>query len=433
MIGKAPTLTVLASGTEMGTLRQEQGRLSFCYRATWLTSPKNYPLSHSMPLQEAPYPDEIIAPFLWGLLPDNDLVLREWGSRFGTSHRNVFSLLSYVGEECAGAVQFASEERATVLTKGAQATTIDWLSEEELRNRIGELLQNPAAGRRSSDEGQFSLAGAQKKTALYFDASTSRWGVPRGHTPTTHIIKPVINGFEGHVENEHFCLTLASNLDQISAKSEVINLGGHKVLSVTRFDRRTINGRVERIHQEDFCQSAATFPHLKYQSDEGPGPREIVEILRESSTKSAVDVCRFIDALILNWFLCGTDAHAKNYGLLIAENDYRRLAPLYDIASALPYPRIMNPHKVRLAMKVGREYKIKKIGRRQWEETEAQLRVKKGSVIRQIEEMGEKMPVALEQTANQLQEKGISHSIVDQLVSLISKNVETCLDRLVME
>jgi len=43
-----------------------------------------------------------------------------------------------------------------------------------------------------------------------------------------------------------------------------------------------------------------------------------------------------IDALAWNWLIAGTDAHAKNYSLLLAGNDVR-LAPLYDVASALPY------------------------------------------------------------------------------------------------
>ena len=45
---------------------------------------------------------------------------------------------------------------------------------------------------------------------------------------------------------------------------------------------------------------------------------------------------RFADALIWNWIVGGTDAHAKNYSLLLSA-DQVRLAPLYDIASGLPY------------------------------------------------------------------------------------------------
>ena len=51
----------------------------------------------------------------------------------------------------------------------------------------------------------------------------------------------------------------------------------------------------------------------------------------------------------------GTDGHAKNYSLLLA-GDQVRLAPLYDIASALPYGT--HEKKLRLAMKIGDDYRV---------------------------------------------------------------------------
>ena len=51
----------------------------------------------------------------------------------------------------------------------------------------------------------------------------------------------------------------------------------------------------------------------------------------------------------------GTDAHAKNYSLVLAGPEVR-LAPLYDVASALPYETAHQ--KLRLAMKFGSDYKL---------------------------------------------------------------------------
>ena len=58
-----------------------------------------------------------IEAFLWGLLPDNDRVLENWGRRFQVSPRNVFRLITHVGEDCAGAVQFVRPERLEPLQK----------------------------------------------------------------------------------------------------------------------------------------------------------------------------------------------------------------------------------------------------------------------------------------------------------------------------
>jgi serine/threonine-protein kinase HipA len=67
-------------------------------------------------------------------------------------------------------------------------------------------------------------------------------------------------------------------------------------------------------------------------------------------------VWRFIDALAWSWLIAGTDAHAKNYSLLLAGGQIR-LAPLYDVASALPYPG-MHERRLRLAMRVGRDHQV---------------------------------------------------------------------------
>jgi len=48
-------------------------------------------------------------------------------------------------------------------------------------------------------------------------------------------------------------------------------------------------------------------------------------------------VNRFVDALAYNWIIRGTDAHAKNYSVLLSGSQVR-LARLYDIATAsTPY------------------------------------------------------------------------------------------------
>lgn len=64
-------------------------------------------------------------------------------------------------------------------------------------------------------------------------------------------------------------------------------------------------------------------------------------------------VTRFVDALAYNWIIGGTDAHAKNYSLLL-DGEGVLLAPLYDVASILPC-RGFAP-KAKLAMKIGSEY-----------------------------------------------------------------------------
>lgn len=78
-------------------------------------------------------------------------------------------------------------------------------------------------------------------------------------------------------------------------------------------------------------------------------------------------------ALALNWLIGGTDAHAKNYSVLIGSGGRARLAPLYDVASMLPYD--FDFKKLRLAMKIGGKYLINDITLRQWNKLASSVRL----------------------------------------------------------
>ena len=76
------------------------------------------------------------------------------------------------------------------------------------------------------------------------------------------------------------------------------------------------------------CQALGVPPTLKYQRDGGPTPAQIVDLIRNLAGESAgADVERFVRALVGNWVIGGTDAPAKNYGLLL-QGPNSRLTPL---------------------------------------------------------------------------------------------------------
>jgi serine/threonine-protein kinase HipA len=203
---RAAELVALIDGQESGRVAQERdGRYRFTYADAWRRRRDAFPLSVSMPMQLATHGHEPVAAYLWGLLPDNENVLEAWARRDHVSARNPFALLGQVGEDCAGAVQLVPPDRVAELRRPGPAE-IEWLTEAEVAERLRRLREDQTAWRLPRDTGQFSLAGSQRKTALYYDEG--RWGVPSGRTPTTHILKPPIPDFDGHVENEHFCMRL---------------------------------------------------------------------------------------------------------------------------------------------------------------------------------------------------------------------------------
>jgi serine/threonine-protein kinase HipA len=411
-------LFVLADDRVMGVVYQgRDGRLSFTYDPGWQNDPDAFPLSLSMPLAVAQHEHGYVSAFLTGLLPDNETVLARWGQEFGVSRRNAFALLAHVGEDCAGAAQFVRPERLDALFPKPRTRQIQWLTVSDVAARLRALGSDAAAWRLAGDTGQFSLAGAKPKTALLCDGK--RWGVPWGRTPTTHILKPPTPDFDGIVENEHLCLRLAHTLGLVVAESRVERFDDQIAIVLERFDRVINARRIIRIHQEDTCQALGVSPTRKYENEGGPGAREVVELLRNYSSNATEDVATFVDALIFNWLIAGTDAHAKNYALLLGRGGRVRLAPLYDLTSALPYPDTLDPRRIKFAMRIGREYVIRRVGPVHWTDLATMLRLNPEDLRRRVMSMTERTPDAIAEVRREAEEHGLTHPLIPRLETAI--------------
>jgi len=416
-------LTAFAEGLAMGTvIHGKGGRLTFLYSDEWLASPRAYPLSVSLPLAPGQQGQRKIESFLWGLLPDNEIVLGQWARKFHVSPRNVFGLISNVGEDCAGAVQFVRPDRLDAVRAGAEPE-IQWLNEAGVAERLRALRQDQSAWRIARDTGQFSLAGAQPKTALLLQ--NGRWGVPSGRVPTTHILKPPTGEFDGHAENEHFCLELARSFNLPVANSEIRRFEDQIAIVIERYDRVRTGGAIRRVHQEDVCQAMGLLPTRKYQSDGGPGVHEIAELLSTFSTAPVEDTKTFVAAIGFNWLVAGTDAHAKNYALLLGSEARIRLAPLYDLASALPYPG-MRPIGLKLAMKIGGEYGLRNIAARHWRRFAAEAHQNPDDVSANLRATAGAMPDHVSAIQKRAKNDGLAHPIVDRLSEKLIDRAKEC-------
>lgn len=408
MATKAQQLYVFLNDTPMGVLaRGLGGKLSFQYNDDYLNSAYAIPLSLSIPLDDRQYRHEKLHSWLWGLLPDNELILARWAQRFQVSPTNCFGLLEGMGEDCAGAVRFIRTENLEQVSAGGRQK----LSDSDIEQRLLDLRKDPAMGREPADRGQFSLAGAQSKTALQRCGKT--WYVPWGREPTTHILKPPRPDIAGHVENEHFCLKLAEALGLSVAKSEVLHFGQEAAIVVERYDRVLIQQKLMRVHQEDSCQALGVHPAKKYQSDGGPDMIKLMELMNRSS-QPVQDRRRLMEALVYNYLIIGTDAHAKNYSLLLGRDSQVRLAKLYDIASFLPYAA--RRKDCRFAMKIGSYYKDAQIQPRHFEKTARACEFSSSELLQMVRNQAEKLPDAAGEIMHSMAEQGVTHPILDELV-----------------
>ena len=432
-------LIALADGCLVGEItRDARGRLSLEYDALWSEDDSAYPLSLTMPLTVPNHGHDKIEPWLWGLLPDNESVLARWARRFQVSARSAFSLLSATGEDCPGAVQLVRPERVDRLLAyrpgevpephvATASGEVVWLTATEVEARLRTLRQDNSAWRLDEDVGQFSLAGAQSKTALLFE--DGRWGIPQGVTPTTHILKPPIDGFPGHCENEHLCLALAEALGIPTARSQVSRFGQETAIVVERYDRIATAGRLVRLHQEDLCQALARNPFNKYESDGGPGCRDISGAIRPHCARPGEDLRMFAKAVALNWVIGGTDAHARNFSFLIGPGGDARLAPLYDLASALPYPGHYAP-RLKLAMKIGGESRLGYVQVRHWERFAGEVQLPPDEVLEICVSVAAETPDRFADLVSAARSEGLDHPIVERLKDGIASHASACLKRL---
>jgi serine/threonine-protein kinase HipA len=416
-------LDVLIEGELIGRVRMNKsGRLSFDYEPRWRDSPGGYSLSVSMPLASITYSHSLVSPYLWNLLPENPHILQRWGQQFHVSAASPFKLLNFVGADVPGAAQFFPPAQLASI-QSQQRPSIDWISWDELAQRLTQLRSDAAAVRRPGDSGKMSLPGAQAKTAFSWDNKGKRWGVPSGRAPTTHIIKPPIPGFAGLVENEHLCQAIAARLGLPAAKSSVLTLGDTSYLVIERFDRLPPapgSAFVQRVHQEDMCQALGLMPGRKYQQDGGPGIADIVSLIRRVGSDPNTDVERFLDANAFNWLIGGTDAHAKNYSLLIGAGDEVRLSPLYDLSSQLPYPELIDQ---RVAMKIGDHYDIPLIGFTEWQSLASACAVNPEILMDRLRHLTDRLPDVISAARDQALTDGLNRRIITDLATLLTQHV----------
>lgn len=324
-------LSVWLYGEKVATVTESRNRPRLQYTADALAKYElGTPLlSIGLPLADSHFPPAQTRAFLDGLLPEEDQ-RRAIAEVLDLRATDTYGLIGELGRDCAGAVVIQPSEEQ--LAEPATTLTASPLTDEEVAEKVANLRSAPLGVSRRV---RISLAGVQEKLLLT-RISDGGWGDPVDGTPSTHIIKPEIRDYPNTVENEAFCMRVARNLGLRTASIETSEYGGRKVIIVKRYDRLVDDsGRVERVHQEDFCQVMSIPPKQKYEEDGGPSLRRITTVLRESARPDSLS--RLLQATLVNVMVGNGDAHAKNFSLLHHRDGSIELTPLYDVMSTLYY------------------------------------------------------------------------------------------------
>lgn len=354
-------LDVFLHRERVGTLAQnDHGDIVFEYDENYRKAPGAQPLSQSLPLTKRRFNRRECRPFFAGVLPEEskrEIIARN----LGISARNDFAFLERLGGECAGAVTFLPKGMPLPAREDAYRP----LAEAELATILRTLPKRPLLAGEAGI--RLSLAGAQDKIAVMLEAGKIH--LPLNGSPSTHILKPRIEGYEGVVFNEALCMRLASAVGIPTAGVQTGAVDGIPYILVERYDRVRVslkgNGQrqLQREHQEDFCQALGVVSEHKYQSEGGPSLKQCFELVRNASSVPLVDLQSLLDAVFFNVLIGNNDAHGKNFSLIYKSDGQTRLAPLYDLVSTAAYPEL----STRMAMKLGGEYDPERIGPRQIE------------------------------------------------------------------
>ena len=394
----------------VGALTQTKGgTLSFAYDRDYIAD-NGAAISISMPISEQPFSSELTKAFFSGLLPDESP--RKNLARFlGVSDKNSFALLEAIGGECAGALSLRPIDFQIEELKGEP----EILDNKRLKEILELLKRRPMLA--GVDGVRLSLAGAQDKIAV--GLIDNKIAIMKGNTPTTHILKPMIEGIKDSVQNELFCMRLAKAMNIKVPNASIIYVDDIPCYLVERYDRQMVDGKIIRVHQEDFCQAMGNPPELKYEREGGPSVEGSIELLRQNSARPAADIIQFTNLLIFNFLIGNADAHGKNYSL-IYNSKKPQLAPAYDLLCTEIYPDLAK----KMAMKIGGKYEPDMVHLRHWQKIVPDTIVAKRNLEKSlIDNATAIIPKAHEVAASLIAEN--SNSIVfEQIISVIEKRAK---------
>lgn len=346
------------------------GFFCFEYFNEWLSSPDSFAISHSLPLAGITYVDSAHT-YFGNLLPEGK-IRKLISGRLGVSAENDFELLKALGEDCAGAFTLRPLERfekksaphykpisIKAIAKAFTDQPIFYLgfSETELR---------------------LSLAGAQDKVALF--SKDNKFFLPQNGAPSSHILKFPSKDYAYLAENEYLISQLALDCEMSISPMSLVTEGAFTALLSERYDRQQLLGKLERQHQEDFCQALGISYKNKYQQEGGPSIKSSFELLEQVSVSPLRDIQQLLKWVVFNVCVGNYDNHGKNLSLLRTAENRWQLSPFYDLLCTRIYKSISKKQ----AMSIGGSFDGANLSINNWQIMSADIKYSYHNLLREI-------------------------------------------------
>lgn len=325
----------------VGRILRNQKRMGFRYDERWMKQ-GGFAISHSLPFNRGGVFEEggEAGRYFGNLLPEESF--RRRIVRALRIPDTDFSLLKAIGGECAGALSILPAGERPDAEHSYREASITRLTDPFLRRR--EISRPGGKG-----IPRLSLAGAQDKCPVLF--RDGAFFLPEGNAASSHIIKFQVPDFPRLPANETFTTMLAEAIGLPVVDIELRVAGDESYMLIKRYDRQVhADGRIIRLHQEDFCQALDVARISKYEENDGPRLADCCRLLGEVSEEADIDQERLLRWQIFNVLAGNSDGHAKNLSLLRLPGGEVRLAPFYDLICTRAYEGVDH----HLAFSVGR-------------------------------------------------------------------------------
>ena len=140
----------------------------------------------------------------------------------------------------------------------------------------------------------------------------------------------------------------------------------------------------------------------------------------------STDLLRLLDMVVLHVLVCNTDAHAKNYAIMIKGNG-ASLAPMYDVMCGEVWENVTK----NLAQKIGGTGRADALTARHWRQFARDCGLNPGQVLERIRTLAEaalaEAPAAASEVAAM---PAGSHGVLEQARQAVARRAKLILARL---
>ena len=183
----------------------------------------------------------------------------------------------------------------------------------------------------------FTVPGVQKKLSLHLTEENS----PRltlVNYPTGYIFKPQTEEYETLPESEYLIMQMAKQVGIKTVPFALIKMNskGELAYITKRIDRVQVDGKMQMLAMEDFCQLEERLTEDKYKGSY----ERCAKVIKKYSSMAKFDLTELYLRLVFSFVIGNSDMHLKNFSMIekVEGSSEYVLSSAYDL---LPVNAIM--------------------------------------------------------------------------------------------